>query len=413
MEDQFMKKYMTEEEIKRAKADKKIREGIIAEIEAKLEIGKPRPVTVDGPDPESGYKMGAYRMTRRVATEDAIRQFCDAIGDFNPLYRNRDYVKNSRYGGLIAPPQFLGAIAPYSGIAKAAENLDFPVARVDAGVSVEWFKIIREGDRFSVFEYPISVKDITRENTALQYLVNGNRVFKNQRDEVVAVVDITGIAVVLREPSSDRVQVGKTPQFRRFSIREVEDWYELAEKEEIQGGNPLFWEDVQEGDELPPTRHVFTQAEAIAYSAAMGKSVSWRTHMAHARETWKNMIDPESGLPDFTHWHLADPAAQRLGMPRANCLGMQIRAWLGRMISNWMGDEGFIKKMGDQLRGVLYRDSLALCQGRVIRKYLQDGEHLVDLAVTVEDHDGQLMIPNGTATVLLPSRRMGMGDLIY
>jgi len=405
-----MKRYLTEEEIQRAKADKKIREGIIAEIEAKLEKGKPRPVTVDGPDPETGYKMGAYRMTRRVATEDAIRQFCDAIGDFNPLYRNRDYVKNSRYGGIIAPPQFLGALAPFSGIAKAAEDLDFHVARVDAGVSVEWFKIIREDDRFTVFEYPTSVKDITRENTALQFLVNGNRVFNNQRDEVVAVVDIAGIAVVLKEPSSDRVQVGKPPQFRRFSSREVEDWYRRAEREVIRGGNPRFWEEVNEGDELPSTHHVFTLAEAIAYSSAMGKSVSWRTHMAHNRDSWKNMIDPESGLPDFTHWHLTDAAAQRLGMPRANGLGMQMRAWLGRMISNWMGDDGFIKKMGDQLRGVLYRDSLALCKGKVVKKYVQEGEHLVDLSITLEDHDGKFMIPNGSATVVLPSRKMGIGD---
>jgi len=405
-----MKRYLTEEEIQRAKADKKIREGIIAEIEAKLEKGKPRPVTVDGPDPETGYKMGAYRMTRRVATEDAIRQFCDAIGDFNPLYRNRDYVKNSRYGGIIAPPQFLGALAPFSGIAKAAEDLDFHVARVDAGVSVEWFKIIREDDRFTVFEYPTSVKDITWENTALQFLVNGNRVFNNQRDEVVAVVDIAGIAVVLKEPSSDRVQVGKPPQFRRFSSREVEDWYRRAEREVIRGGNPRFWEEVNEGDELPSTHHVFTLAEAIAYSSAMGKSVSWRTHMAHNRDSWKNMIDPESGLPDFTHWHLTDAAAQRLGMPRANGLGMQMRAWLGRMISNWMGDDGFIKKMGDQLRGVLYRDSLALCKGKVVKKYVQEGEHLVDLSITLEDHDGKFMIPNGSATVVLPSRKMGIGD---
>ncbi|MBI4765921.1 MAG: hypothetical protein HY787_15195 [Deltaproteobacteria bacterium] len=70
-----MKRYLTEEEITRAKADKNLRKGLSAEIEEKLEIGKPRPVTVDGPDPETGYKMGAYRMTRRVATEDAIRQF--------------------------------------------------------------------------------------------------------------------------------------------------------------------------------------------------------------------------------------------------------------------------------------------------------------------------------------------------
>ncbi|MEW6187437.1 MAG: hypothetical protein AB1585_17025 [Thermodesulfobacteriota bacterium] len=43
-----MKRYFTESEIKQAKADLKIREGIIAQLEAKLEIGKPRLVTVDG-----------------------------------------------------------------------------------------------------------------------------------------------------------------------------------------------------------------------------------------------------------------------------------------------------------------------------------------------------------------------------
>lgn len=403
-----MKRYLTESEMTRAKADKNIRNSMIAEIEEKLEIGKPRLVTVDGPDPEKGYKMGAYRMTRRVATEDAIRQFCDAIGDFNPLYRNRDYVKNTSYGGIIAPAQFLGAIAPFSGIAKATEDLDFRVARVDAGVNVEWFKIIRESDRFIVFEYPTSVRDITRENTALQFLVNGNRVFKNQRDEVVAVVEITGIVIVMREPSLNATQIGKQPQFRSFSEAEVEAWFEKAEKEEIRGSDPLFWEDVNEGDELPPTHHVFTQAEAIGYSAAMGKSSSWRTQMINNRNTWKSLIDPESGLPDFTHWHLTDSAAQRLGMERANCLGMQIRAWLGRMISNWMGDDGFIRKMGDQLRGVLYRDSLAICKGRVVRKYFQDDHHLVDLVVTVEDHDGRFIIPTGTATVVLPSKNMGI-----
>jgi acyl dehydratase len=401
-----MKRYMTEEEITRAKADKKIREGIIAEIEDKLEIGKPRRVTIDEPDPVPGYKMGAYRMTRRVATADAIRQFCDAIGDFNPLYRNREYVRNTRYGRLIAPPQFLGAIAPYSGIAKAAEDLNFHVARVDAGCSVEWFRTIRENDRFTVFEYPTSVNDLTREKTALQFIVNGNRVFKNQRNETVATVGIAGIAVVLRQPSSGQTQVGKAPQFRQFSIQEVEEWFEKAEKEEIRGGDPRFWEDVNEGETTPPTHHMFTQAEAMAYSSAMGKSASWRTFMGHNRHNWKAMINPESGLPDFTHWHLTDAAAQRLGMPRANALGMQMRAWLGRMISNWMGDDGFIKKMGDQLRDVLYRDSLALCQGRVVKKYVQDGEHLIDLSLTVQNHDGKFMIPNGWATVVLPSRKM-------
>ncbi len=145
-----MKRYLTEEEIKKAKADKNIREEIVAEIEAKLEIGKPRPVTVDGPDPETGYKMGAYRMTRRVATVDAIQQFCDAIGDFNPLYRNRDYVKNSRYGGIIAPPQFLGPSPLIPGSPKRRRAWIFMSPGWTPGF---WWNGSRSSGRMTGFRY--------------------------------------------------------------------------------------------------------------------------------------------------------------------------------------------------------------------------------------------------------------------
>lgn len=36
----------------------------------------------------------------------AVRKFADAIGDFNPLYRDDQAAKQSRYGRMIAPPTF-------------------------------------------------------------------------------------------------------------------------------------------------------------------------------------------------------------------------------------------------------------------------------------------------------------------
>jgi acyl dehydratase len=401
-----MKRYLTEEEIQKAKRDKSVRDEIRAQIEEKLAIGTPRPVTIDVPDPEGAYKMGAYRMTRRVATEDAIRQFCDAIDDQNPLYRSRDYAKNSVYGTLIAPPQFLCAIAPYSGIAKATELLDYYTARLDAGVSMEWFKIIYEGDRFTVTEYPTAVKDLTREQTALQFLVTGKRVYKNQRNETVAVAEISGIAVIIGLPSPDK-QIGKKVTITRFTEEKVEEWYRLMVEEKMQGDKPRMWEDVSVGKQVWPTHHVFSMTEDIAFSAAKGKSYGWRQQMAARGENWKNAVDPDSGLPDFTNWHQTDAAAQRMGMPYANCLADQVRAWLGRMIEHWMGDGGVLKKMSDQVRGILYRESLVLCKGEVIKKYVEGNEHLIDLGLTVEDHNGNMIIPNGTATLVLPSREQG------
>ncbi|MBA4603404.1 MaoC family dehydratase N-terminal domain-containing protein [Thermoactinomyces mirandus] len=36
----------------------------------------------------------------------AIRKFADAIGDSNPIYRDEEYAKKTRYGKIIAPPTF-------------------------------------------------------------------------------------------------------------------------------------------------------------------------------------------------------------------------------------------------------------------------------------------------------------------
>ncbi len=44
-----------------------------------------------------------------VASQDAIRHWCYGIGDTNPLYLDEDYARGTRYGGIIAPPNFLVA----------------------------------------------------------------------------------------------------------------------------------------------------------------------------------------------------------------------------------------------------------------------------------------------------------------
>jgi hypothetical protein len=43
------------------------------------------------------------------------------------------------------------------------------------------------------------------------------------------------------------------------------------------------------------------------------------------------------------------------------------------------------------------------CKGIITKKYQQDGQHLVELDIWVENADGQKTTP-GTATVALPSK---------
>ena len=83
--------------------NKELRDKIKAEIEEAMGKGAFDLRSVDAVEDRFG-------MRQRVAGEDAIRNFCNGIGDVNPLYRSRDYAKNSIHGSIIAPPHFLVAV---------------------------------------------------------------------------------------------------------------------------------------------------------------------------------------------------------------------------------------------------------------------------------------------------------------
>src|SRR5688572_14798473 len=40
------------------------------------------------------------------ATADTLRNWCNGIGDLNPLYRELEYGRNSRFGTQVAHPMF-------------------------------------------------------------------------------------------------------------------------------------------------------------------------------------------------------------------------------------------------------------------------------------------------------------------
>ncbi len=392
-----MGEFWGEEEIKKAKADKSIRDKIKADMEAAMEVGKPLFCSADA-------KEFWFRLGIQTVTEDAIRRFCDSIGDVNPLYRSREYTRNTMYGEIIAPPTFLSAVSGLSSKSVTGmPGFDYRLAGFDAGVTIEWFKTIRLGDEFNVVEIPTKAADLTREDTAVQFLTHSDKVYKNQRDEIVAVADTTVMQMVI-SPAGRGVQL-KPPTVRHFSEQEVEEWYQLIEQEEIRGAEPRFWEDVNVGDQLPPTHHVFGTMECIAFMT--GRGGSWRFSMSRGfGDMWREQLDPESGLPDFSGFHMTDAAAQRRGMPRASAAGSQLFCWLCHLITNWMGDTGFLKKVSSQTRRSLYRESLAVCKGEVVKKYVEDGEHRVDLKIELVDHNGDAPIPNASATVILPSRRL-------
>lgn len=74
----------------------------------------------------------------------AMARYADAVGDANPVYRDEDYARACAYGGIVAPPIFLGWPVSQGQSAR----VDSPFFRhVTGGVEVIYERPIRAGEK--------------------------------------------------------------------------------------------------------------------------------------------------------------------------------------------------------------------------------------------------------------------------
>lgn len=138
----------------------------------------------------------------------------------------------------------------------------------------------------------------------------------------------------------------------------------------------VYWEDVQEGDEIPQLKKNCSTQQLVLWAAASG---------------------------DFYQIHYDQDFARATGLKGIIVHGALKNAFLGQLLHDWAGQGGRVKKFGCSYRGMDYPNQDIVCRGVVTRKYEEDGERLVDLDIWTENPEGQKTSP-GTATVALPSR---------
>ncbi len=139
----------------------------------------------------------------------------------------------------------------------------------------------------------------------------------------------------------------------------------------------VYWDDVSEGMELPPVVKHTTTRQLVQYAGASG---------------------------DYYEIHYDKDFAQGTGLDMVIIHGALKNAFLGQLVTQWMGPLGELKRLGCQYRGMDTPGSPITAKGNVTRKYEENGEHLVDCDIWLENTDAQKTTP-GTATVALPSRR--------
>jgi acyl dehydratase len=137
----------------------------------------------------------------------------------------------------------------------------------------------------------------------------------------------------------------------------------------------VYWDDVQEGQEISTTEEMSSQ-RLVVWAAASG---------------------------DFYQIHYDDNFAKGNNLPDIIVHGALKGMLVGRLLDEWIGAEGWIKTWSVSYRGMDPARQDITVWGKVTKKYEDGGEALLDLDVGCRQPDGTETTP-GKATIRLPKK---------
>ena len=340
------------------------------------------------------------------ATRDNIRHYAHGIGDDNPLWCDPAYAAGARYGGIVALPSFLFATSRIiSGYVGGLSG----VHAMWAGADWTWHKPVRRNDEIRTKAH---LKDLIEHETrfagrAIQQIYHVD--FYNQNDELVAEADSWCFRTdrdQARERGTKYTDVKAKPP-KLYTPDELAAIYKLYAHEEVRGAKPRYFEDVEEGVALPAmVKGPMTVTGFIAYAQGWGglyiraNKLNWKQIHKHPGLGIPNRF----GIPDCperVHWE--EDFARMVGTPGAYDYGPERCSWLTHHVTNWIGDEGWLRRATSKIRRHNPEGDTLFFNGKVTRKHIEEGRHLVAIEQEAKNQDGELSVI-GTAVVELPSR---------
>ncbi len=337
----------------------------------------------------------------RNASIDTIAHFSLGIGDTNPLFSDEDYAKGTRWGSVVAPPTFL-----FSCFGRGAPQGLAGVHAMWSGASFKMAGPLRDGTgiRGTVTPSGLTPKETRFAGRAI--LQEFTYDFTTPEGQAIG----QATEWLMRTERDAAVSKGKYTYLESASYTpaEIDRIFADYDLEEVRGAEPRYWEEVEEGQELPHVvKGPLRVTDNIAFKIGWGFRPFAFAHKI-AIDYYKKhpyaFVVNEAGIPDVperVHW---DPDfARRVGVPGAYDFGPQRVSWLCQVVTNWMGDDGFIKDFWGEVRRFNLNGDTTWLKGLVSGKRKEGGEALVELELWGYDQREERTIRGG-ATVVLPSR---------
>jgi acyl dehydratase len=364
--------------------------------------GKITPEAIKAAENMIGMQLRPEGPYLQDATADTMRNWCNGIGDLNPLYRDEEHGRLSRYGSIVAHPNFPMA---FGWVGRTRWGLP-GVHGFYAGNDWEFFRHIRPGDRITAIErvVGIDVKESKFSGTLVIQYVEAS--YANQYGDLVA----RALGTCTRHERKAARDAGKyseikTHEYSAEDFAKIDDAI-LNEEKNMRSGTVRYWDEVQEGEELPEiVRGPLSLMDTMGFLVGSGRGhthgVIFKNAVKHPGHFFRN---PEAGGGiEYTGiGHHRESTAKEVGVPGVYDYGPQRSSWMASLVTNWMGDAAFLKRVRTQMRGFNIMGDCTWARGKVVRKYVKDGNALVDIEIRGENQRGELTTP-GLATVLLPS----------
>jgi acyl dehydratase len=138
----------------------------------------------------------------------------------------------------------------------------------------------------------------------------------------------------------------------------------------------VYYEDIEVGSELPALVKYPTTMQLVKYAGASG---------------------------DFYQIHYDKDFALASGLPGVIVHGWLALSFLGQMLTDWLGGGGTLVRLNGSYRGMNLVHEDIICNGKVTKKYTEDGKNWARVEIWAENPQGEKTV-TGAAVVTLPSR---------
>jgi len=140
-------------------------------------------------------------------------------------------------------------------------------------------------------------------------------------------------------------------------------------------GKQIYYEDIVEGSTIQQLIKQPTATQLVMWAGASG---------------------------DYNAIHYDKDYALHQGLPGIIVHGQLVGAFLGQMLTDWAGVKGNLRKLSLSYKGMNYPGETLICQGKILKKNIEDNQHLVTLKIWVENPRSEKTL-TGMAVISLPS----------